>query len=825
MPKRTTNGGGGTPKRNRSGKEAAVPSSPGSKRTLDFYFANRSLNDTPVDSTSGVRKLSQSKAENGNEKADEELARKLQAQFDTEYQLLNQSNLSSREIGHRSEYSTTPDATIYYTENYMPKILESDILAVDADGGEQQPPSSAEAATSKSTAAIFGSIAAIDFTVSSSEFDPNLYLAALKSFVRAPYFLLTHLFTQVAATRSRIKIVNGLTNFIRLLMLLDMSALGSAVWLSTNSIGPPYKALELGIGGSIISKALKSVSGISAPALKRLYDKHGDIGDVAFEAKVSVRTLVEPPHLSIKGVYDTLVQIALAKGNKSQDLKQKLVEKLLIRGRGEEVRYLTRTFVQHLRIGAVRTTMLTALARAFTFAAHGSDCPQDRLQKAEEIVRQCYARHPNYDDIVTALLASGVENLIESCPMTLHIPILPMLGSITKDMSEMLVRIGRENTEFACEFKYDGQRAQIHYDESGKISIFSRHLDLMTDKYPDIVDVLRSHRVISDSTRSFILEGEIVAIDEVTGALDSFQSLSNRGRKDVQIDSISVTVCLFAFDLMYLNGESLLELSFRRRRELLRGTFSPVPHKFAYAESIDATPLDQDAISSFFHSSIESKCEGIMVKLLDSVTVPAAGANKRTKSLLSTYTPDLRQESWLKVKKDYDSAADSVDLVPIGGWHGNGRKSNFWSPVLLAVRDPDTGVFQAVCKCMTGFTDAMYKETKAKYDEGTINVTRVKPADFETPLTPEFFWVPQEVWEIKFADVTLSPLYSAAQGIVSDRGLSIRFPRFIRRRDDKGVEEASTPAFLAELYRRQHARGTEDPVQEQAADDLYEQFY
>ncbi|KAK9361899.1 hypothetical protein V1504DRAFT_450622 [Lipomyces starkeyi] len=814
MPKRTTDGGSGTPKRNRNGTAATPASSPGSKRTLDFFFANRSLNNSPVD-----RKPSQQKAENGNEIADEELARKLQAQFDAEYHELNQNN-TARQLVQDPEHTTIFDNTgVSNSEADTLKVSESDISVAETVDCGVRPPSPAKEVALNPTAAIYGSMATIDFTVSPPEFDPIEHLTALKRLIPAPYLLLTHLFTQVDATRSRIKIINGLTNFIRLLMLLEKSAITSAVWLSTNSIGPPYTALELGIGGSILSKALKTVSGISAPALKSLYDKYGDIGDVAFEAKVSVRTLVDPPRLSIKGVYETLLQIAVAKGSKSQELKQKLVEKLLIRGRGEEVRYLTRTFVQHLRIGAVRTTMLTALARAFTFTEYGPDCAQEKLQKAEEIVRQCYARHPNYNDIIAGLLVSGVEKLAESCPMTLHIPILPMLGSITKDMSEMLVKIGNEHTEFACEFKYDGQRAQIHYDESGKISIFSRHLDLMTDKYPDIADVLQSHRVILDNTRSFILEGEIVAVNEVTGALGSFQSLSNRGRKDVQIASISVTVCLFAFDLMYLNGESLLDIPFRTRRELLRSSFAPVPHKFAFAESIDATPLDQDAISTFFRSSIESKCEGIMVKLLDSIAATTTASTRRTKSLLSTYTPDLRRESWLKVKKDYDSAADSLDLVPIGGWYGNGRKSNFWSPVLLAVRDPDTGIFQAVCKCMTGFTDAMYKDIKAKYDEGTINVTRLKPADFDTPLTPEYYWVPQEVWEIKFADVTLSPLYPAAQGIISDRGLSIRFPRFIRKRDDKGVEEASSPAFLAELYQRQQSRGAEDQ------DDLYEQFY
>ncbi|KAK9352339.1 hypothetical protein V1523DRAFT_414281 [Lipomyces doorenjongii] len=822
MPKRTPDGGSGTPKRIRNNATAATPaSSPGSTRTLDFFFANRSLNNSQVDHTAGIWEPSQQKSENGNEIADEELARKLQAQFDAEYHERNQNNTARQLVQNPEQTSIFDNTVVSNSEGDTLKVSESDLSIETVDCGVRQPSPAQEVAL-KSTAAPYESIAAIDFIVSPPEFDPIEHLAALKSLVPAPYFLLTHMFTQVDATRSRIKIINGLTNFIRLLMLLDQSAITSAVWLSTNSIGPPYTALELGIGGSILSKALKTVSGISAPALKSLYDKHGDIGDVAFEAKVSVRTLVDPPRLSIKGVYDTLLQIAVAKGNKSQELKQKLVEKLLIRGRGEEVRYLTRTFVQHLRIGAVRTTMLTALARAFAFTEYGSDCAQDKLQKAEEIVRQCYARHPNYNDIIAGLLVSGVEKLAESCPMTLHTPILPMLGSITKDMSEMLVKIGNENTEFACEFKYDGQRAQIHYDESGKISIFSRHLELMTDKYPDIVHVLRSHRVILDNTRSFILEGEIVAVNEVTGALGSFQSLSNRGRKGVQIDSISVTVCLFAFDLMYLNGESLLDVPFRTRRELLRSSFAPVPHKFAYAESIDATPLDQDAISTFFHSSIESKCEGIMVKLLDSITATTTTtttSTRRTKSLLSTYTPDLRRESWLKVKKDYDSAADSLDLVPIGGWYGNGRKSNFWSPVLLAIRDPDTGVFQAVCKCMTGFTDAMYKEIKAKYDEGTINVTRLKPADFETPLTPEYFWVPQEVWEIKFADVTLSPVYTAAQGIISDRGLSIRFPRFIRKRDDKGIEEASSPAFLAELYQRQQSRGTEDQ------DHLHEEFY
>lgn len=192
---------------------------------------------------------------------------------------------------------------------------------------------------------------------------------------------------------------------------------------------------------------------------------------------------------------------------------------------------------------------------------------------------------------------------------------------------------------------------------------------------------------------------------------------------------------------------------------------------------------------------------------------PKSKKGTRRKALLSTYSPDKRLESWLKVKKDYDSAADSLDLIPIGGWHGNGRKAAWWSPVLLAVRNEETGTLEAVCKCMSGFTDEMYKSMRRKYDpdsEDSINTLLEKPAyvDLGGGETPDVWFEPQEVWELKFGDITLSPTYPAAMGLVSEeRGLSLRFPRFIRVREDKGIEEASEREFLAELYLRQEGRG------------------
>jgi DNA ligase-1 len=435
--------------------------------------------------------------------------------------------------------------------------------------------------------------------------------------------------------------------------------------------------------------------------------------------------------------------------------------------------------------------MLIALSRAFLLSRPpGADFPlksQEELgklkkdalaevwAKAEETVKACFAKRPNYNDLIPALLEVGVcDELLIRCGLALHVPLLPMLGSITRDLSEMLTKL--QGRAFSCEYKYDGQRAQIHCDAQGKVSIFSRHLELMTDKYPDLVALIP--KVSGDGVSSFIMEGEVVAVDQESGELKTFQTLANRARKDVAIGSVKVSVCLFAFDLMYLNGEPLLDRPFRERRELLRSLFTEVPNKFTWVKSIDSTSQDSEMILDFFKSATDSKCEGLMVKILDNlpnpklkeeveedaVTLqPTANSSKgvkksdnekepkksRRKALLSTYEPDKRLESWLKVKKDYSTTFDTLDLIPIAGWHGQGRKAKFWSPILLAVRNEETGSLEAVCKCISGFTDAFYKANKEYYEEGGEHVLGGKPAyvEYEGGY-PDVWFEPQEVWEM-----------------------------------------------------------------------------
>ncbi|KAI0165453.1 ATP-dependent DNA ligase [Hypoxylon sp. FL1284] len=896
-----------------SSKPSGLPS-----RGLEYFFSKQKQENGTARKDKNDEILSHAPAQD-HEMTDEELARKLQAEWDKEAEASARASDSpapartsdardvpvTTEGNSRSQASPAPTTPVKKAENQGKGTLSLQSITASVDMVSES----------------------IPFDESPLTFDPSKYVPQLQKHWasdggNASYALLTRCFVLVNSTSSRIKIVDTLVNCLRVLIEGDPDSLLPAVWLATNSISPPYISLELGLGGSAISKALKNVCGLDSRSLKAIYDKHGDAGDVAFEAKKKQSfTLRKPKPLTIKGVYQSLVKVANSQGQGSGEVKQRIVDRLLQDARGgEESRYIVRTLCQHLRIGAVKTTMLIALSRAFSLSRpSGADFPlrtaeelralkkeelADVWSKGEEIVKACFARRPNYNDLIPVMLEIGVcEELLVRCDLTLHIPLRPMLGSITRDLSEMLTKL--QGRDFACEFKYDGQRAQVHCDDKGMVSIFSRHLEVMTDKYPDLVDLVPKIR--GEGVSSFVMEGEVVAVDRETGELKNFQTLTNRARKDVAIGSIKIDVCLFAFDLMYLNSQPLLDRSFRERRSLLKSLFTEVPHNFTWVTNLDATSQDSEAVLEFFKQATENKCEGIMVKILDNLlTVPApsdgaedpaqaaaleveenetltlpakskgrkgkAKASKgntdngngedkkpssRRKPLLATYEPDKRLDSWLKVKKDYSISFDTLDLVPVAAWHGQGRKAKWWSPMLMAVRNDATGSLEVVCKCMSGFTDAFYKANKKLYDNGSgeepstataadgdddgeragnqetddadpdesgekkyKNVRKTKPSFVEYwGPEPDVWFEPHEVWEMAFADITLSPTYTAAIGLVSqERGLSLRFPRFLKKREDKSMEEASTNEFLAGLYRKQEVKAPAAPAKE-AEDD------
>ncbi len=393
---------------------------------------------------------------------------------------------------------------------------------------------------------------------------------------------------------------------------------------------------------------------------------------------------------------------------------------------------------------------------------------------------------PDYNVVVPALFANGIEHLEEHCQLTAGVPLKPMLAHPTKSISEVLNRF--EGIPFSCEYKYDGERAQIHLLPSGEVMIFSRNCENMTEKYPDIVESIS--QFIAPGVSSFVLDCEAVAWDLQTKKILPFQVLTTRKRKDVKSEDVTVKVCLFAFDLLFLQGKSLLKEEFAQRREKLHSAFIPTAGAFEFARSMDSSSVEE--MAAFLEEAIAGNCEGLMVKTLRQD---------------SSYEPSRRSRKWLKVKKDYiDGIGDSLDLTVIGGYTGKGKRTGTFGGYLLACYDAEEEEFQAICKIGTGFSDADLAQQFEFFSSKVLSQPKSYYKVSEA-IKPDVWFEPVQVWEVKAADFSLSPIYPAAVGLVDEgKGISLRFPRFIRVREDKSAEESTSSPQVAQLYRNQSSQ-------------------
>ena len=614
-----------------------------------------------------------------------------------------------------------------------------------------------------------------------------------------PYAALASTFADIQATTKRLEITEILTQFLVRVIKRSPDNLLQVVYLCINRLCPDYEGLELGIGESLLIKAIAQSTGREVARIKKDLEAQGDLGLVALNSKKNQPTMFKVSSLKVPQVFKQLKEIAVVSGNKSQDRKIGMIKKLLASCQGEEPKFLIRSLEGKLRIGLAERSVLVSLARAIVISRLGKNISKlsqealaKQLEDGTELVKAVYSELPSYDLVVPALLKGGVEGLRSECKLTPGVPLKPMLAKPTKAISEVLDRF--EGKPFTCEYKYDGERAQVHLLPNGKLAVFSRNSENMSVKYPDLVEQIP--RCIQPSVKSFVLDAEAAAwkkaeLNPDTGLVEPakllpFQELSRRKRKDVKAEDIKIKVKLFGFDLLYLNGEPLLSLSLAERRSLLHTHFTPVEDEFDYARSEDCNSVEE--ISVFLDKSVKEGCEGLMVKML-------SGPD-------STYEPSRRSMNWLKLKKDYlAGTGDSLDLVVIGGYYGKGKRTNVYGAFLLACYDTDSETYQTICKIGTGFTEAdleshyrTLKPLELSSKKGYYDVGEAKP---------DVYFEAKVVWEVLTADLSLSPVYTAAKGLIEQRGVSLRFPRFIRVRDDKTPEESTSPEQIEAMYRSQ----------------------
>lgn len=481
-----------------------------------------------------------------------------------------------------------------------------------------------------------------------------------------PYAALCQTFSLIELTTKRLEIMAHCSLFLRQVLRLTPDDLLPTVLLMINKLAPDYAGIELGIGESLIMKAIGETTGRSLQVIKNDQKEIGDLGLVAVKSRSTQPTMFKPKPLTVRGVHKGLMGIATVTGNGAQGRKVDGIKKLLSaadshgtgkvditkdKGGPSEAKYITRFLEGKLRLGLAEKTVLVSLAQAMICheAEQKGKVPSTtEMENAEATLKTVYSELPSYDVIIPAMLEHGILKLRENCKLRPGVPLKPMLAKPTKAITEVLDRFEGQN--FTCEYKYDGERAQIHYvakdanqelsqATSGSVqaagdgvaSIFSRNSEDLSQKYPDILAKL--HTWVKEGTKSFVLDCETVAWDTVEKKVLPFQQLMTRKKKDVKVEDVKVKVCVFAFDLLYFNGEAIVGKSLRERRELLSTAFTPVEGEFAFAVHMNGKELDE--IQQFLDESVKASCEGLMVKMLDGEE--------------SGYEPSKRSRNWLKV--------------------------------------------------------------------------------------------------------------------------------------------------------------------------------
>lgn len=527
-------------------------------------------------------------------------------------------------------------------------------------------------------------------------------------------------------------------------------------YLTLGRIASDYDDVVLGMADKSVLKSIAVAGGTELSKVQKVMREQGDAGLVAEKVlEKKPRTLVPVGKLTIHELFEKLHQIASTSGTGSQDQKSNILVSLLQKTSSKGAKYVIRILLGTLRIGAGDMTVLDALAIAYT-----GD------KKNKKILETAYNICPDLGIIAETLATKGLK-CIEKIDIHVGRPIKMMLCQRVENLEEISEKLPGKVT---VEAKYDGERIQAHKNAKGKITLFSRRLDNITTQFPDLVKELEKQV----QGKEWVVEGEAIAIDEKGHHLP-FQILMQRRRKyDIEKYVKDIPVQLKLFDLLYYNGNSFLHESYEKRAAQLAKIVTKSKH-ITLTEKIITADLAE--LSDFFREMLHEKYEGVIVKSLD-----------------GEYQAGTRGWNWIKWKKEYaKEMVDTLDLVVVGAYHGKGKRSGVYGALLCAAYDAKNDTFDTVCKLGTGLTDEVLAELPQKLAKYKVNS---KPArvNVKKEMEPEVWFEPKVVVEVMGAELTQSPFHTL--------GLALRFPRFLRFRDDKNAEQATTKKEIEQLGKK-----------------------
>jgi len=529
-----------------------------------------------------------------------------------------------------------------------------------------------------------------------------------------------------------------------------------AAYLLKGKVAPDYEGTELGMAEKAVMRAIAASAAAPLRRVQAAFHRIGDLGDVAAQYAGDRRSA----GLTLQQVFERLRKVASARGAGSQATKLALLADLLQHCSAREAKYTARIVLGTLRLGVAEMTFLYGLSKALT----GS-------KKAKPILENAFNVLSDLGEVAERALRSGVKALRRVRPVVFK-PVRMMLAQRVKDLAEIAKHI---SGLVHVEYKYDGERVQAHVPRSGDIVLYSRRQENITYQYPEVVQALRT----SFRGKAAILEGEVVAVEPNTGKLKDFQTLMQRRRKcDVASYAIKVPVKYVLFDLLHLDGRSLLGDPLASRKEAL-GRCVRVHERVALVSFIATQDIGE--IESFFAEAIGQGAEGVVIK-----------------DAQSPYEAGTRGWRWIKYKREYrKELADTFDLVVVGGMHGRGMRAGTFGSLLVAAFNPQTNRYESFTKVGAGFSDAELARLPMLLRPYRLPT---KHRLVETSVKADVWFEPALVMEVTGAQLTVSPIHTVARAEVKKGGLALRFPRFMRWRDDKDPEQATTAQEIHELY-------------------------
>ncbi|OGM02752.1 hypothetical protein A3K72_00285 [Candidatus Woesearchaeota archaeon RBG_13_36_6] len=576
------------------------------------------------------------------------------------------------------------------------------------------------------------------------------------------YSDLAQVYQQLESTSKRLEKTHIIAELLKKTSTDDIDKI---TLLLQGKVFPSYDESKLGVASQLVIKAIHTATGIKTDKIQDEWRKTGDLGKVAenLVAKKKQATLLSK-ELTISKVFENLKKLPAIEGAGSVDRKISLIAELLTSAKPLEARYIVRNVLEELRVGVGSGSLRDAVTWAY-FGDKLKIKYDDETNDIKFPDRELYNKYTNAvqhafdvtnDLSIVAKTAKdkGLKGL-EKVEMEVGRPIKVMLALKVKNIKEGFERVGKPGQ---VEYKYDGFRMQIH-KKGNEIRIYTRRLENVTKQFPEIVDYVKKQA----KGESFILEGEAVGFDPKTKKYLPFQNVSQRIKRKYDIKKMSgqFPVELNLFDIIYYNGKSLIKKPFKERRALLEKIIKPTDKRIVLAKKLVTSHTKQ--VEKFYNEALNNSQEGIMMKTLDAL-----------------YKPGARVGYMVKIKP----VMESLDLIIVAAEWGEGKRSGWLTSYTLACIDED-GKLLTIGKSSTGL--------KEKPSEGLSfqEMTEILKPLIINQKGKLVKVKPQVVIEVQYEEIQKSPTYES--------GYALRFPRVIRLRSDRGVDDI-TPLDIIEGY-------------------------